>query len=226
MAIAEDYWNKIYSDSPFRKGKAPSQFLLDMLPRLRPGKCLDIGMGEGTNAVYLAQKGYTVKGFDVSSKAIENAEKLARETGVTIETKRADLDLFLFGMLEYDSIIMTFFKPCVPRYYSEIIRALKLGGSLLVESYTQEEQKEAIGADDTYKDYYFKSNELIQQLKGMKILFYNEGIVGNKHVVQCLAQKPTDKDVAKYDLFNMQTGPKQTGQTAQQKLAEALFKKK
>jgi tellurite methyltransferase len=107
-----------------------------MLPRLQKGKALDIGMGEGANAVYLAQKGMQVKGFDISPIAVERALNLAKESGVNIEAKAADLDLFLMGLMEYDTIIMTFFKPPIPRYYSEIIRALKQGGTLLVHSYT------------------------------------------------------------------------------------------
>jgi tellurite methyltransferase len=226
MSKPEEFWNGIYSNSPYLRGKAPLPFLIEMLPRLRTGKALDIGMGEGANAVYLAQKGFTVKGFDISSTALEHAATLARDTGVAVETKQADLDLFLFGLMEYDTVIMTYFKPTVIRYYSEIIRSLKQGGTLLVESYTNEEVKEILSPDEPWKDFYFKSNELLQGLKGMRILFYNEGTVSGKHLVQCVAQKPLDRDVAKYNLFDMQSGPKESGPTAQQKLAESLFKKK
>lgn len=226
MGKADEYWNEIYKSNPYQKGKAPNPFLVDMLPRLRCGKLLDIGMGEGANLVYLAQKGYSAKGFDISEAALEHATTLARETGVTVDAKRADLDFFLFGMLEYETIIMTYFKPPVIRYYTEIIRALKMGGTLLVESLMADEAKEILSPDEPYRDFYFKPNELLHNLKGMRILFYNEGYVGQKHVVQCVAQKPTDKDVQKYALFDMQTGPKDTGPSAQQKLAESLFKKK
>jgi SAM-dependent methyltransferase len=222
----EEYWNEIYSKSPYKFGKAPSPFLVEMLPKLRTGKVLDIGMGEGANSVYLAQKGFAVKGFDLSSTAIEHAQKLAQETGVAIEAKKADLDLFLFGLLEYDSIVMMYFKPSVPRYYSEIIRALKQGGTLLVESWTSEEIKDIIGPDETHRDYYYRSNELLKGLAGMRILFYQEDVINGYHTVRCLAQKPLDRDVAKYGLFDMASGPKDTGPSAAQKLAESLFKKK
>lgn len=226
MAQAENYWNQFYDQFPFQKGKGPSLFLQEMLPRLRTGKALDIGMGEGANAAYFAQKGFYVKGFDVSQTAIAHAEALAKDMGVSIEAKKVDLDLFLFGLLEYDTILMTFFKPPLVRYYSEMIRALKQGGTLLVESWMVDELKEVMSPDESYRDFYFKPNELLHHLKGMRILFYQEGIVNQKSVIQCLAQKPLDKDVAKYDLFNMQTGPKETGPSVHQKLAESLFKKK
>ncbi len=230
MANAESFWNEQYQKSPFQKGKEPSPFLLEMLPRMRTGKVLDVGMGEGRNAVYLAQKGYSVKGFDASQTAVEHAQTLARDTGVSIDAQRVDLDLFLFGLMEYDSIVMTFFKPPTVRYYSEMIRALKQGGTLLVESWMIEELTEIIGPEESYRDFYFRPNELLNHLKGMRILFYQEGLVGKRHVVQCLAQKPVDKDVAKFGLFDMQSsgsgGSKDAGPSIHQKLAEELFKKK
>jgi tellurite methyltransferase len=183
-------------------------------------------MGEGANAVYLAQNGMMVKGFDVSTVAVENALKLAQENGVTIEAKATDLDLFLLGLMEYDSIIMTFFKPPLARYYSELIRALKQGGTLLVHSYSSEEMREAYGSDEVYKDYYYRTNELLTNLKGLQILFYNEGEADGKSVVQCLARKPLDKDAAKYNLFDMSTSQKSQPKSSQKDLAEALFKKK
>ncbi len=223
---AQEYWNKIYSESPFKGGKAPLDFLVQMLPRLQKGKALDIGMGEGANAVYLAQKGFQVKGFDISTVAIERASQLAKETGVGVEFKAADLDLYLLGLMEYDTIIMTYFKPSLARYYSELVRALKQGGTILVHSYTTEEQKEPLGQEDAYKNFYYRSNEVIQNLKGMRFLFYNETRIDDKYIVQCLAQKPLDKDVAKYNLFGMGTEQDSKPKSPHLDLAESLFKKK
>ncbi|MBI4925988.1 MAG: class I SAM-dependent methyltransferase [Bdellovibrio sp.] len=230
MAQSDEYWNQFYLKSSFNQGpprvNAPVPFLVNQLERLSKGKALDIGMGEGINAVYLAKNGFSVKGFDLSQTAIEHALALAKETGVSIETRQVDLDLFLFGLLEYDTVLMSYFKPPLVRYYSEIIRTLKQGGTLLVESFMIDEIKEPIAPDESYRDYYYRPNELLQNLRGLRILFYQEGMVDGKCVVQCLAQKPVDRDAAKYDLFNMQSGPKEIGPTIHQKLAEQLFKKK
>src|SRR5437762_2833145 len=96
---AQNYWNEIYGQNPFKSGKGPLPFLAQMLPRLQKGKALDVGMGEGNNAVYLAQKGFAVKGFDISPLAVEHAQTLAKETGVNIEAKATDLDMFLMGLM-------------------------------------------------------------------------------------------------------------------------------
>lgn len=225
MSERAQYWNAFYTEKPHAFGKAPTSFLVDMMPRLKKGKVLDVGMGEGRNAVFLAQKGCEVRGIDLSERAVMNAQKLAQDTGVSIDAKVADLDLFLMGLFEYDSIIMTYFKPPLTRYYSEMVRALKQGGTLLVESHTVEEARDHKEAMHPHADYFFQPNELIRHLQGLRILFYNESLVDNHHVVQCLAMKPVDKDAAKYG-FNIQSGSENTGPSAQQKLAESLFKKK
>lgn len=221
----QEFWDEFYKKNAFQKGKDVDPFLSQMLARLKKGKVLDVGMGEGVNSVFLAKQGFQVKGFDASSVALERAQELAKTNQVQIETKQGDLDLYLFGLMEYDSIVMFYFKPSVTRYYSELVRALKQGGTLLINSYTIDEMKEPLSPDDT-RNYFYRSNEILHNLKGMRILFYNEGFVGGKHVVQCLAQKPLDRDAAKYNLFDMHTKDGDKGKTTQQQLAEALFKKK
>lgn len=226
MAIdAKTYWDQHYSAKPFAGGKGPSDFLHQMLPRLEKAKVLDIGMGEGQNAVYLAQKGFQVKGFDISKVAIEHAKQLAKDTSVTIEAQSTDLDLYLFGIMEYDSIIMTKFRPSNSRYYSNIISALKQGGILLIESLGIPEMNEAIGKDEEFRNYYFHSNEILKNIQGLRILFYQEGLVNDRHVVQCLAQKPIDKDAAKLKLFDMSTKKNDAESSKHLELAEKLFKK-
>ena len=222
---ARTYWDDIYKTKAFAAGKGPSEFLHQMLPRLEKGKVLDIGMGEGQNAVYLAQKGFQVKGFDISKVAIEHAKTLARDTAVTIEAQATDLDLYLFGIMEYDTIIMTKFRPPNSRYYTNIVSALKQGGILLIESFGVPEMDEAIGKDEEYRNYFFHSNEILKNIAGLRILFYQEGIVGAKHVVQCLAQKPIDKDAAKLKLFDMSTKKNDIESSKHLELAEKLFKK-
>lgn len=225
MSEAAKYWDNFYTQNPYARGQAPLEFLVKFQSRLKKGKLLDIGMGEGQNAVYLAKQGFDVKGFDISEVAINNALNLAKENSVSIDVKKADLDLFLMGIMEYDSVIMTYFKPSLSRYYYEIIRTLKQGGTLLIESFTTEELKEPIPFNKSYMDYYYHSNELLRYLKGMRILFYSEGIENAKHVVQCFAQKMSDKDAIKYNLFNMHTQEKEVTKSTHQKLAEAFFKK-
>ena len=226
MKDRKDHWNQRYQENPFGKGKGPSAFIASMVDRLKKGKVLDVAMGEGQNAVYLAQKGFMVKGIDISEVGIEHAKKLAKDTGVEIDAQAVDLDLFIFKLFEYDSVLMTFFKPPMSRYYSELIRTLKQGGTLLIESHTLEEIKNKKDPSSANADYYFSANEVLRNLKGLRILYYNEAEVNGRHVVQCLAQKPLDKDAVKYGFDIAATQKEDPGSTAHHKLAESLFKKK
>jgi tellurite methyltransferase len=225
MSDARKHWDEKFGVTPFAHGKEPTEFFKRMLPRLQKGKTLDVGMGEGVNAVHLAKAGFAVKGFDVSQVAVAHARELAQEAGVSIECQVVDLDLYLFGLMEYDSIIMSFFKPPVQRYYSELIRALKQGGTLLVQSYMIGEMSEAIAKEESYRNYYYGINELLRNISELQILFYSESIEGGKHVVQCLARKPLDKDAVKYNLFDMHTKNIEKTPSKHLDLIENLFKK-
>ena len=223
---AKAYWNNYYEQHQFAGGKAPSPFLLKMLPRLQKGRVLDIAMGEGANAVYLAQQqGCAVEGFDISEVACQQATEWARHKGVELQVKCTDVDLYLFGIMQYDTIVMSFFKPAVLRYYPEIIKALKQGGMLLMESYLVGAMPAAIPREESYRNFYFNSNEFLPHLQGMQLLYYRETNINGKECVQCCARKPVDRDALKYNLFDMHSAKEQQPVSRQLELAEKLFKK-
>lgn len=236
MTKAEDYWNQFYS---FKKAQNPlfteflsdkeNSFLVTQLPRLKKGKILDVGIGNGSNAIFLAKNDFQVLGIDNSEVAITHTKEKLTKAHLTADLKKADIELHIFGLLQFDSIVMTYYKPQVSRVYDELIRSLKHGGTILIETFLTDEMNEILGPEDSYKNVFFKPNEVLKNLNSLRILFYNEGLIDGKHRVQCLAQKPLDKDIEKYNLFNMSNSKdnKESSKTsAQMKLAESLFKKK
>ena len=72
--------------------KEPSAFLRQKINILAKGDALVLAMGEGSNAVYLAQCGYTTTGIDISEFAIRKCIKLAKEKGIYINGMITDLD--------------------------------------------------------------------------------------------------------------------------------------
>jgi tellurite methyltransferase len=225
MRNPQDFWNSLYEDQK-KDFVQISEFFKNNIQRMQKGKTLDIAMGTGEHSIYLARQGFEMKGFDISDFAVKKALTLAQEAQVEISAQQTDLDLFIFGLMEYDSIIMTFYKPKITRYFSEITRALKQGGTLLIESYLIDDLKKPLLGDDEYLDCYYKSNEILEQLKGLKILFYNEGLIEGRHRVQCLAKKPLDKDMQKYGAtFGAAVITEKEQLNKQKELAESLFKK-
>jgi cyclopropane fatty-acyl-phospholipid synthase-like methyltransferase len=58
---------------------------------LRPGHALDLGCGEGDNAIFLAKHGFTVTAVDFASAAIAKATQKARSAGVDVDFVVDDL---------------------------------------------------------------------------------------------------------------------------------------
>lgn len=100
--------------------------ILELLPPTKPISILDIGCGEGKDAVFLARCGYTVSAFDVTENGIEKTKKLADKAGVYVDAFKANmLDFRLdrnFDIL-FSSGAFHFIKP---ELRQEIIENYKL----------------------------------------------------------------------------------------------------
>lgn len=182
-----EVWNERYQGENYLFGKEPCLSLRNNIQHLKKGKAIDIAMGEGRNAVFLASQGFQVEGVDASSKAIEKAKALAAAKNVSVEAKVQNLDFFLMPLMRYDTIVMTYFKP-VPRFFSEIRRGLVHGGTVLLEAHTVEQLRAAPNPLIEIQDCY-KPNEVLSLLKEFQILFYREIPDGTAHTVQAIALK-------------------------------------
>ena len=75
-------WDERYRSKPQIWSGKPNVQLVREAAGLHPGKALDLGCGEGADAIWLAQHGWTVTAVDVSAVALERAavnEKVARD---------------------------------------------------------------------------------------------------------------------------------------------------
>ena len=82
----------------------PLPFLVEQLERLPRGRALDMAMGQGRNAVYLARQGWTVDGVDRSPAAVQKAMALAGSLGVHVNGIVADLGTYEIRPGSYDLI--------------------------------------------------------------------------------------------------------------------------
>ena len=76
-------------------GLAPNRMCLrviELLPPDRPLKLLDIGCGEGRDAVFFARCGYDVTAFDLTSSGIEKLRRLADQANVYVNAFSADIN--------------------------------------------------------------------------------------------------------------------------------------
>lgn len=82
-----DDWDERYrgeSDENMWSGE-PNGALVAEVSSLRPGKAVDLGCGEGADAIWLATRGWEVTGVDISKVALERARKAADAAGVEVE---------------------------------------------------------------------------------------------------------------------------------------------
>ncbi|KAB2832130.1 MAG: class I SAM-dependent methyltransferase [Candidatus Brocadia sp.] len=180
------FWNKKYGTEAYIFGKEPVEFLREHIDILSKGKALDIAMGEGRNAVFLAKHGFEVDGCDISEAAIKKARELARENSVTIHAFVADLETYQLPTDTYDVIACFYYlqRDLVPQMKA----ALKPGGVIIYETYTIENWERGFEGPKN-KDYLLQSNELLNLFKDLKILYYRELILNNKKAIASLIAK-------------------------------------
>jgi len=77
-------WNRILTAPQPAFNTAPNAFLVAMTKGLKPGRSLDVGMGQGRNTIYLAQQGWDSIGFDPADRAVASDEEQAKRLGVKI----------------------------------------------------------------------------------------------------------------------------------------------
>ncbi|HOJ83847.1 MAG TPA: methyltransferase domain-containing protein [Bacillota bacterium] len=94
-----NYYADKYRGEGYYWGTTPSAIcyeILKLIPPVRPLKLLDIGCGEGRNAVFFARNGYIVSAFDLAPDGVEKTRQMSAEAGVTVNAFEADLLTYRF----------------------------------------------------------------------------------------------------------------------------------
>lgn len=131
-------WDHRYGGEQLWSGN-PNGTLVNEISGLVAGRALDVGAGEGGDAVWLAEQGWRVTASDISQRALDRVDAEAERRGLPIECHRADanaLDPFeseVFDLVsaQYASI------PRTPdgRGVRNLLNAVAPGGTLLVVSH-------------------------------------------------------------------------------------------
>src|ERR671912_1096728 len=82
--VIEQEWNERYAGCNQIWSGQPNQALVTEVSPLPPGRALDVGCGEGADAVWLALRGWSVTALDVSEVALERAKKAAAAAGAEV----------------------------------------------------------------------------------------------------------------------------------------------
>ncbi|MGI9603571.1 MAG: class I SAM-dependent methyltransferase [Acidimicrobiales bacterium] len=87
-------WDNRYRAEELVWSAEPNQFVAQHLSELAPGAAIDMAAGEGRNAVWLAQRGWTVTAVDFSPVALEKVRARAEANQVEVTIREADLRIW------------------------------------------------------------------------------------------------------------------------------------
>ncbi|WP_111768587.1 class I SAM-dependent methyltransferase [Nakamurella deserti] len=129
------YWDGVYADRERLWSGNPNGALVAEVADLTPGRVLDVGCGEGADAVWLARQGWDVTALEVSGVALDRARGHARDAGVDIRWVHAGLAEAELAAGSFDLVSAQY--PALPRTPDAaaeraLLRAVAPGGVLLL----------------------------------------------------------------------------------------------
>jgi SAM-dependent methyltransferase len=183
-------WNRILTSPKPMFSTAPNAFLVAVTKGMKPGRSLDVGMGQGRNTIYLAQRGWESVGFDPADRAVAAAQEQAARLGVKIITSVARAEDFDWGDSKWDLIVLSYVG--AREFVAKVTRALRPGGMVVIEGF----HRDATKAHPIGGAVVFDTNELLQLFAGLRVVRYEDtGAVGDfgleeTRVVRLAAIKP------------------------------------
>lgn len=134
-------WDHRYSNDRMWSGN-PNGSLVNEITGLAPGRALDVGAGEGGDAIWLAEQGWNVTASDISQRALDRVAAEADHRGLTVGCLLADANGFApFEDAGFDLVSAQYAS--IPRTRDQravqnILNAVAPGGTLLVVSHDLE----------------------------------------------------------------------------------------
>lgn len=177
-----------FYDGIYKEGRdftpEPNRLLVEAVERLAAGDALDVGMGQGRNGLFLAQRGWRVTGFDPSAEGLRQAHENAATAGVQITTFQSGAEYFDYGRERWDLIAIIY--PIEKFSVFRVRDALKPGGIVVIE---------APHVETAPYPHHYASNELLEIFEGFRILKYEDTLaiadwgLRETRLVRLVAQK-------------------------------------
>lgn len=201
LFMSSTFWDERYSGDDLAYGETANDFLVQMADRLPSvGAALDIGAGEGRNALFLAARGLDVLAVDQSAVGMQRAHRRASERGLNLRVQAADLQDFdaLPGSFDVVSSIFVHLPAALrASVHKRVITWLKPGGAFVLEAYAPDQIQRGTGGP---KDPLLLASleVILSELAGLRIEHQaslvrevKEGRFhsGTASVVQVLARK-------------------------------------
>ncbi len=159
--LKQEFWEKLYQRDEHIWSGQVNRNLQAEVTELKPGRALDLGCGEGGDAIWLARAGWTVDGADISTTALARAEAAAAEAGV--EVRWLHRDILSWQPEETYDLISAQYMHLPPEIRREVFTraaaAIRDGGSLLIAGHSPAAMRQFDGQKPP-EELYFEPEEI------------------------------------------------------------------
>ena len=174
-------YEKCYEGDEYYWGLEPAPFLDDLIKasgrKAEELKVLDIGCGEGKDAVYLAQQGCKVTAFDVTESGIRKTRLLADRCGVEVQAFTADINDFQieeqFDVIYSTGTIQYLFDENIDAFFRKINNITKVGGMVYFNVFVEKPFLE-LPHDWDKEEKMWKTGDLFRYFADWKIHLIQE----------------------------------------------------
>lgn len=166
-----------------------SPFLVENIDLLHRGRALDVAMGRGRNALFLAGAGFETEGIDISQEAVDFTLEQAGVSGVHVQALVADLEKgYPFEKDAYDLIVC--FNYLHRPLFQTMKDALKVGGMVVYETFIVDQARFGRPRNP---DHLLNHNELLSLFREFRCLRYREGVIGKENAIAGIIAEKTGK---------------------------------
>jgi 2-polyprenyl-3-methyl-5-hydroxy-6-metoxy-1,4-benzoquinol methylase len=148
-ANPQKMWDERFSQPQPVYGEQPNAFLAEQSSRFQRGaKLLVPGDGYGRNGIWLARQGFQVHTVDLSHVGVERARKSAQAANLSLTIEQADLSTWTWPVEAYDGVFSIFLHlppDLRPKVHASMLRALKPGGLIIVQTFSTAQLKHTSG---------------------------------------------------------------------------------
>lgn len=176
-----------------RQTDDPAPLLIQALPLLPRGRALDLAMGSGRHALFLAEQGYHVEGLDRDEASVAACQQAAAARGLRVVARCVDLEQHRLPVGAYDVILCLCYlqRSLMP----QIEAALAPGGVVVYETFLVENHLRF--GHPRHRDYCLEPNELRRAFPGLHVLYSREGISETgTYLASLIAQRPSGPEAA------------------------------
>jgi SAM-dependent methyltransferase len=163
-------WNQRYADAELVWSAEPNRFLVQEVADLRPGRALDLGAGEGRNAIWLGERGWRVTAVDFSGIGLQRARRLAEARGVEVNWIEADLRSYTPARGAFDLVVLVYIHLPGEERRSMVrgaAAAVAAGGTLLVLGHDRSNLHEGYGGPQD-PTILFSPEDITDDLAGIE----------------------------------------------------------